>query len=123
MNYSEDSEFKKEFKRFSRKWRSLPQDLKIAKNVLETLYSTSDEYDATKAHKAFFNGKRATILHTSSTYEIVKMRLDCASLGNKNLLRLIFTFVHTERGITFIELYSKNEKPREDESRIKKYLK
>ncbi|MCL2869924.1 hypothetical protein FWF48_03940 [Candidatus Saccharibacteria bacterium] len=122
MNYDEDSEFSKEFKRFAKKWRSLPNDIKDAKLLIEKMYTPQDKVNIKEYKKSLFNSKRATILHNSDTCEVVKMRLDCAALGNKELLRLIFVFVCTENGVTFIELYAKNDKSREDEKRIRKYI-
>jgi hypothetical protein len=123
MNYDECSEFSKELKQFTKKWPSLPKDLEKAKDAIETLYVPNDEFDIDELRQLFFGGKRAAILHTSEDCEIVKMRLDCASLGKKELLRLIFVFSRATRAVTFIELYAKNEKSREDEKRIRKYIK
>ena len=126
MNYSTSSEFDRELKTLSKKWRSLPNDFKPVKKSLPLLYTIQpDETDENLRMRRdqFFNNKRATILHTTKDgIEIVKMRLDCASLGNKDMLRLVFVYIMQGDTITFIELYSKNDKQREDQVRIKKYL-
>ena len=126
MNYSTSSEFDRELKTLSKKWRSLPNDFKSVKKSLPLLYTIQpDETDENLRMRRdqFFNNKRATILHTTKDgIEIVKMRLDCASLGNKDMLRLVFVYIMQGDTITFIELYSKNDKQREDQVRIKKYL-
>lgn len=126
MNYSTSSEFDKELKTLSKKWRSLPSDFVPVKKSLPLLYAVQpDETEENLRIRRgqFFNNKRATILHTKEDgIEIIKMRLDCASLGNKDILRLVFVYAKYGETIEFIELYSKNEKQREDQSRIKKYL-
>ena len=126
MNYSTSSEFDRELKTLSKKWRSLPNDFKPVKKSLPLLYTIQpDETDENLRMRRdqFFNNKRATILHTTKDgIEIVKMRLDCASLGNKDMLRLVFVYIMQGDTITFIELYSKHDKQREDQVRIKKYL-
>jgi len=125
MNYSASSEFDSELKALSKKWRSLPNDFIPVKKSLPLLYAVqADETEENlRARRAqFFNNKRATILHTNEAgIEIVKMRLDCASLGNKDILRLVFVYAREGNAIKFIELYSKNDKSREDLNRIKKY--
>jgi hypothetical protein len=121
MNFDEGSEFAKEFKGFAKKWRSLKADFDDAKLTIEKLYTPQKDVKINEFRESFFSGKRATVLHTSDTCEVVKMRLRCSSLGNKELLRLIFVFVRTADGVTFIELYAKNEKSREDEKRIREY--
>lgn len=50
------------------------------------------------------------------------MRLDVAAVGRSGKVRIIFVAVKTEAAITFIEMYAKNQKEREDTKRIKKYL-
>ncbi len=126
MNYSTSSEFDRELKTLSKKWRSLPNDFKPVKKSLPLLHTIQpDETDENirMRRDQFFNNKRATILHmTKDGIEIVKMRLDCASLGSKDMLRLVFVYIMQGDTITFIELYSKNDKQREDQVRIKKYL-
>jgi hypothetical protein len=126
MNYSTSSEFDRELKALSKKWRSLPNDFIPVKKSLPLLYATQPdetEENLRMRRDQFFNNKRATLLHTTEAgIEIVKMRLDCASLGNKDILRLVFVYAKYGETIEFIELYSKNDRQREDQSRIKRYL-
>ena len=93
MNFEQTDEFKKELKAFSKKWRSL----------------------------SFFANKKAAVIKiTLQDAEAVKIRLDCRSLGNKSILRVIY--IRNRHTITFVELYSKNEKAREDSKRLQSYL-
>lgn len=126
MNYSTSSEFDRELKTFSKRWRSLPNDFVPVKRSLPLLYAiqpNETEESLRLRRDQFFNNKRATILYTTKDgTEIVKMRLDCVSLGNKDILRLVFVYAKYGETIEFIELYSKNDKKREDQSRINAYL-
>ncbi len=126
MNYNTSSEFDRELKKFTKNWPSLRTDFNPVRKTLPLLYELQEnevEADLKLRRDNFFNNKKAAILKTvENKVEVVKMRLDCASLGNKNLLRFVFVYVKINQTITFIELYSKNDKQREDQSRIKKYL-
>jgi hypothetical protein len=128
MNFSTTPEFDKELKAFTKKWRSLPNDFVPVRQTLPLLYKCLDGEPETALQlrrEQFFNTKRASILTTTTDgKEVVKMRLDCASLGSKDILRLIFVCVRDVDTITFIELYAKNDKnkEREDQSRIQRYI-
>lgn len=126
MNYNSTPEFDKELKKLAKDWRSLPKDLELVKKTLPLLYVLQgDESEAVLQlrHEQFFSTKRATILRaTDDGKELVKMRLDCVSLGNKDMVRLVFVCVRDALTITFIELYAKNKKENEDQMRIKRCL-
>ena len=123
MNFEQVPEFQKDLKRLSKKWRSLPQDIKAAERDILPLYVEQEGIDINRLREAFFGGFKATLLTTTPRAEVVKMRLDVADLGSSDKARIIFVAVKSENTITFIELKKKNEKPREDPKRIKKYLK
>ena len=111
MNFSQSPEFKKELKAFSKKYRSLDQDLKSFEKVVEAVDQLEELH--------FFDNKKATKLHVSEKNEVIKARLDCSDLGNKNILRIIYTRNKQSNEVTFIELFSKNVKAREDVARVK----
>ena len=126
MNYSSAPEFDRELKTFAKKWRSLPRDLEVVKKTLPLLFEqqVDEAPDALQTRRdGFFNNRRAAILsaHDNDT-EVVKMRLDCVSLGSKDIIRLVFVCVQSKGSLTFIELYSKNDKQREDTTRIRRYV-
>lgn len=121
MNFKHEDEFKKDLKRLTKKWRSIPQDVKDTYKTITALYIDQDGVDRAEFRKAFFNGKRATVMQAGNGCEVVKMRLDVASLGTGSKVRLIFIAVVKENEVSIIELYAKNEKDREDQSRVKKY--
>lgn len=120
MNFEQSPEFKKDLKRLTKKWRSLPNDIAATQLLITDLYESADEQEFLK--QKFFNNRRATRLHVSETVEVVKMRLDVLALGTKDKARIVFVAVKTASLVTFVELYAKNEKPREDPTRYKKWL-
>jgi hypothetical protein len=122
MNFDYAAEFKKELKRLSKKWRSLPSDIDYIKPLIESLYISEDPQELSAFRDAFFNGKRAAILQIKDDAEVVKMRLDVESLSTNNNVRIIFKAVIVTHTVTFIEIFAKNEKSREDTQRIKRYL-
>ncbi len=124
MNFEQAKEFQRELKALAKKWRSLPNDLLDAQKQITDLYIGQGDDDKLLEYRAaFFNGKRATILTTTPQgKEVVKMRLDCESLGTSDKLRIVFIAIRSDNSIIFIELFAKNQKTREDTQRIKKYL-
>ncbi|MDR0782575.1 MAG: hypothetical protein LBE83_02280 [Propionibacteriaceae bacterium] len=121
MNFSSCPQFDREFKAFSKKWRTLKDDLERAKRVIAMLYA-SPVQDRDTIQKSFFDGKKATKLAQTEHYEVVKMRLDCSSGGAQGKLRLVFVFLKAKDLTVFIELYAKNDKDREDSPRIARYV-
>src|SRR5688572_18178916 len=120
MNFDQTPEFQKELKKLQKKYPSLEKDLEAFLKVITALY-TGTEAESAPFRQAFFDGKRATRLTYSTNIEaeVVKARLDCAYL-NSNKLRIVYIFQGNH--ILLVELYAKNTKPREDGSRIKRYL-
>lgn len=123
MNFEQVPEFQKDLKRLTKKWRSLPEDISAVQRDIIPLYIEQDGIDIGAIRKGVFNGKRATILKiVNEEIEVVKMRLDVQAIGKSDKVRIVFIAVRTQNTITFIELYAKNEKSREDQARIAKYL-
>lgn len=126
MNFDETIEFRKDVKTLKKRVPTLRDDLKRAKIRIESLYVLGDdmsEADLTEFRAQFFSGKIATILPGSTNdIEIVKVRLDSDTDQFRSKLRLVFTAIRTKNEILFVELYLKNDKSREDISRIKKYI-
>ena len=122
MNFEYAPEFEKELTKLAKKWRSLPSDVEYVKPRIEGLYVGEDSQELADFRNAFFNGKRATILQSVGDAEVVKMRLDVEALGTSDKVRIIFIAVITTQAVTFVELFAKNEKNREDAQRIKRYL-
>ena len=124
MIFSEAPEFTKDVKRLQKKWRSIPDDLQAAKRYIIPLYEELAKDVSVEVYRTdFFAGKRAAILHTADGVEVVKMRLDVTERTAKDKVRIVFVAVKTEGEVRFIEMYAKNEKAREDKTRIDKYIK
>lgn len=117
MLFERTPQFRRELKALSKRWPSLPDDLEKAQQVIEALFQDYAEPSSAELRKSFFNGRRAAILSQDGRSEVVKMRLDCASLGSKDVLRCVFAFDIDTGSATLVELYSKTDRPREDTAR------
>ena len=107
-NYNEQPEFSKEFKRFSKRYKSLPDDLEEFKHVVDVV--------------PLGNSKHFNIITRNEQCVIVKARLFCRYLKGSSL-RVVYAFHCQNCKIDFIEMYPKSEKENEDRERIKDYLK
>ncbi len=107
-SYNELLEFSKEFKRFSRKYKSLPDDLEEFKRVVDVA--------------PLGNSKHFNIITRNEQYAVVKARLFCRYLKGSSL-RIIYAFHCQSCKVDFIEIYFKGEKENENYERIKEYLK
>ncbi len=107
-NYNELPEFSKEFKQFSKKYKSLPGDLEEFKRVIDVA--------------PLGNSKHFNIITRNEQYAIIKARLFCRYLKGSSL-RIIYAFHYQGCKVEFIEIYFKGNKANEDQERIKKYLK
>jgi len=110
FNYS--AQFKKDLKRLTKRYRSLPKDLRRLEIFLEQYPSGI--------------GASFTVLHRKSSVCIIKARLACESLKAKSL-RIIYAYIQESDSIEFVEiefveLYFKGDKEREDKNRIDSYL-
>ena len=108
MNCKELPSFTKEFKQLSKKYKSLPEDLKEFKKILAAIPTG--------------NSKHFNSINKNELCEIIKARLFCRYLKGSSL-RIIYAFHFQTNEITFIEIYFKGNKTNEDKGRIKTYLK
>ena len=108
MNFNEADEFSKDFKRLSKKYRSLHDDLLEFKKVVTAFPLGS--------------GKHFNIITKTEQVTVMKARLFCRYLRGSSL-RIIYALDATITKIEFIQLYPKNEQEDEDCDRIKEYLK
>lgn len=106
-NFDALAEFKKEFKRLFKKYKTLDDDFKKFKKVL--LIAPTGV------------GKNFVIIHSLPTIKIVKARMACRELRDRSL-RIIYAYFEQRQRIEFIELYFKGNKENEDRDRIKEYL-
>lgn len=126
MNFDESPEFKKDIKALKKRVPTLKSDLDRVRTRIESLYVLGDdmtEADLVEFRAQFFSGKVATVLFESEDgVEVVKIRLDSDTDQYRNKLRLVFTAVKRKDSVLFVELFSKNDKDREDSRRYKRYL-
>jgi hypothetical protein len=122
MNFEYTPGFKKEMKALAKRWRSILDDIENVKRFITSLYVEQEGVSLNDYRNAFFNNKRAAILLRSETGEAVKMRLDCLSLGQKDIVRVVYVFIREEPKVIFVELFSKQDKSREDKERLAKYI-
>ena len=118
INYGETPEFKKDFKKLLKKFKSLKDDLNLVKiTVIE-----------------FFHIQRLNNLSTfpiqgfcTDDIQVCKIKkFACMALkgrGSKSGIRVIYAFHCKNYKVEFIEIYFKGEKEKEDRCRVKKYLK
>ncbi|MCK5358768.1 MAG: hypothetical protein KAJ48_10260, partial [Elusimicrobiales bacterium] len=100
--------FAKDFKQLSKKYKSLPEDLKGFKKILNTIPAgNSKHFNSIAKHELCL---------------IIKARLFCRYLKGSSL-RIIYAFHSQTDKIDFIEIYFKGNKTNEDRERIKAYLK
>lgn len=101
--------FNKDLKGLLKKYKSLEDDLKIVRQVLEILPDARPPFSF-------------RIDHLGIESCIIKVKkIACKSLKGKGVhsgLRLVYAYFEEEAKIVFIELYHKNEKEREDRERI-----
>lgn len=121
IRFDRTPEFEKDLKKLSKKWRSLPNDIELAKKVITVLYEPQKEISLDGLRQQFFSSNKNTILEESETYEVVKMRLRCKDLRTDAVTRITFIWIKTDSKVLLIELFSKNDKAREDIYRIAKY--
>lgn len=106
--FNELPEFSKEFKRFSKKYRSLSDDLDEFKKIISVV--------------PLGNSKHFNILTKNERCAIIKARLFCKYLKGSSL-RIVYSFYCQSFNFDFIEIYFKGEKENEDCERIREYLK
>lgn len=109
MMFDELAEFKKDIKNLLKKYRTLNDDLDVVKKVLEVMPDERPPFSF-----------RIDNLDLKTCIIKVK-KIACKALKGRGVnsgLRLVYAYFETEKKITFIELYHKNDKENEDRKRI-----
>ena len=115
-NIKELAEFKKDFKKLSKKFRTLEEDLKIFTEKQLNLY-----HKLRMDNKGIFSIPDLGIDYPK-IYKAKKFA--CKSLKGKGAasgIRVIYAYYEKEDEIEFIEIYYKGNKENEDRTRILKY--
>ncbi len=108
MNFNELPEFSKDCKHLGKKYRSLPDDLEMFKKVLVEVPLGTDKHFA--------------VLFQNEKVKIAKARFFCRYLKN-NTMRIIYSYCEEKKEIIFIEIYYKGDQQRENQQRIRDFLK
>ncbi len=108
MFFSEGDEFRKEFKKLSKKYKTLGEDLEVVKRVIKT----SPVGNGTKHWNI--------LKYDGSKRYVIKMRMMCRAVRGSQF-RVIYYYDGDQVEILFIEIYFKGNKEGEDEERIERY--
>ncbi|MEO8211236.1 MAG: hypothetical protein ABI840_11815 [bacterium] len=114
MIFEELDEFKKDFKRLLKKYKTLNEDFEIIKKVLEA----APEERPPVSYRISGLGIQSNIIKMK--------RIASKSMkgkGSNTGLRLIYAYEKSLERIVIIEFYHKNEKESEDSERIKNNFK
>jgi mRNA-degrading endonuclease RelE of RelBE toxin-antitoxin system len=118
ISYEATGEFKKDFKKLQKKFKTLEDDLELAKIAAIELYHLQN-----LDNLSIFPIQGLC----SPEIQICKIRkFACKALkgrGSKSGIRVIYAFHCETYKIVFIEIYFKGEKENEDKERIRDYLK
>ena len=101
-------EFEKEFSKLSKRYPSLPEDLKKFERLIEA--------NPTGV------GKNFTIFYNTEVVVVIKARLACKRLKDRSI-RMIYAYHKDTVTFMYIEVYFKGDKENEDRERIREYLK
>ncbi len=113
IKFEELDEFKRDFKKLLKKYRSLEDDLLVVKLDL------NDEPGESPPFSYRIEGLRM------ETCVIKVKKIACKSLKGRGVnsgLRMIYAWYEKEERIVLVELYHKNDKENEDRERIKRIL-
>lgn len=109
MTFDELAEFGRDLQSLLKKYRTLNDDLGVVKKVLEILPDERPPFSF-----------RINNLGVQTCVIKVK-KIACKALKGRGVhsgLRLVYAYFPAEQKITFIELYHKNDKEKEDRERI-----
>ena len=109
MKFDELTEFQKDLKGLLKKYRTLNDDLKVVKQVLEVVPDERPPFSF-----------RIDNLGIETCIIKVK-KIACKALKGRGVnsgLRMVYAHFPADQRIVFIELYHKNDKQNEDRQRI-----
>lgn len=109
MIFEELAAFKKDVKGLGKKYRSIPSDLEVVKQVLNVSAEERPPFSYRIDH-----------LHIATCVIKVK-KIACRSLKGRGVnsgLRLVYAYFSEEMKVVFIELYHKSEQSTENRNRI-----
>ena len=117
LTYIETTEFKKDFKKLKKRYKTLDDDFKLLKIATIELLHRITPIDNNSIEKITDN----------ENFCICKIRkIACRSLkgkGAKSGLRIIYAFCKNKNEVSFLEFYFKGDKSNEDKIRIETFVK
>lgn len=118
ISYYESHQFKKDIKTLQKRYKTLPEDLKIVEEYAIKLFHDKQVETRSIVRIEGVNNEKVEF------YKIVKFA--CQALrkrGANSGIRIIYAFQPKEKIVTFIEMYFKADQENEDKERIKAFLK
>jgi mRNA-degrading endonuclease RelE of RelBE toxin-antitoxin system len=117
MNYQSTPEFEKDSKRLQKKFKTLPEDLEVAKkNAIELCHEK--EIDNLSVFRLRGCG--------SDDVQFYKLKkFSCKSLKGRGVqsgMRIIYAYFPEFSTVEFVEMYYKADQENEDGERIERYL-
>ena len=114
MTFTSTKQFDKQFKKLSKKYRTLSEDIVVFHRLFKRLVPVITQRQS----------KHHVILHSDSQSNlfVIKSRLQCRALKGSSL-RVVYVFDQELSSVTMLEIYFKGDRPREDESLWKTFLK
>ena len=109
MKITESDAFKKEFKRLSKKYRTLEKDFEVLKSTI--LVEPKGD-----------GSKHWNLLKQDGDKSVFKIRMMCRALRSSSF-RVVYVFGGSSIEVLFIEIYFKGDKENEDWERIAQYFK
>ena len=118
MKYSETKEFERDLKKLSNKFRSLTEDLGIAKKNAIELFHLHDIDNG-----GIFEIKGVGNKEELKFYKIKKFA--CKSLpgrGVRSGIRIIYAYFPNKKEVVFLEIYFKSKQQKEKRERIFNFI-
>ncbi len=117
IEYQETESFKKDFKKLSKKFKTLSDDIEVAKrNSIELLHLNQVDNQS----NVIISG------YNSEPIKIYKLRkFACKALkgkGARSGIRIVYAYEPEKMLVTFIEIYFKAEQANESKNRIEQFL-
>lgn len=117
IDYEETDEFKKDFKKLLKRFRSLSEDLEVAKKVVIELRHIKQIDNSSTFEIPGYN---------KSGWSFWKIKkFACKALkgrGVRSGIRIIYVFDGSNNKAVFLEIYFKGDKENENRDRIKNFF-
>lgn len=116
LSYEETPEFKKDFKRLAKRFRTLHGDLEtLKKAAIELRHVQKIDNQACFAIPG-------CVTKTAAAYKVKKFACRSLKGGSNSGLRLIYIFIESTSCVLLLEIYYKVDQTLEDRERINRYL-